>query len=311
MLHRMQTGQHPYTGTAPEHLQHCLQYLVDNDYNFVSLEEVILSINGQGLLPPKSVAFTMDDGYWDQAEVAAPIFSKFNCPATLFVITGMLDGQLWPWDAKVAHLINIATEKSVSLSMGEKTHHFQITTTEEKNIAREVIRNHIKALNAHDTNKLVCQLAEAIGITVPDSPPKHFKPITWDIARQLEQNGLKIAPHTISHRMLSKLDSETSEKEIVTSWQRLREELTSPSPVFCYPTGRDCDYGRREIDILIKHKFIGAVSTTPGHITQADLSPHYKYNLPRFSLPKQYEDFIQYCSWIENMKNKLRPYNKP
>ncbi len=311
MLHRMHTGTHPYTGPSPDYLRRCLKYLVENDYNFVSLEDIIVALNDKKSLPPKSVAFTIDDGYWDQAEISAPIFYEFNCPATLFVITGMLDGILWPWDAKVTHLIDTSATKSLNLSLGDKTFNLPLTTTEEKNVARKTIDNHIKALDANDTDKLIHQLASATGSVLPDKPPQHFKPMTWDTARQLEQNGLKIAPHTVSHRMLSKLNKKTSEQEIAESWQRLKDELSSPSPIFCYPTGRDCDYGVREIDFLKKNGFIGAVSTTPSHVTKENSSLDYKYNLPRFSFPKEYEDFIQYCSWIENMKNKFRSYNKP
>ena len=40
--------------------------------------------------PQKAVAFTVDDGYFDFAEVAAPIFSHYDCPVTVFLVTGSI-----------------------------------------------------------------------------------------------------------------------------------------------------------------------------------------------------------------------------
>jgi peptidoglycan/xylan/chitin deacetylase (PgdA/CDA1 family) len=106
MIHRMVVEGQPHTGTTPEHLENCLNYLKQNEYIFVSLEDFILALTSDNPLPDKAAVFTMDDGFYDQGQIAVPIFRKFECPVTFFVITGMLDQALWPWDAQVSWIID-------------------------------------------------------------------------------------------------------------------------------------------------------------------------------------------------------------
>ena len=126
--------------------------------------------------------------------------------------------------------------------------------------------------------------------------------MNWDMARALEDKGVRFAPHSISHQTLSRLDESPLQREILGSWQVLQKELDNPLKVFCYPTGRRIDYGQREIDLLKREGFLGAVSTDTG--AGRPREPHVRrlFTLPRLSLPHIMEDFIQYCSWMEYIK---------
>lgn len=51
-------------------------------------------------LPPHAVALTFDDGYASIAELAWPLLLERGWPATLFAVSGYLDGdRRFPWDA--------------------------------------------------------------------------------------------------------------------------------------------------------------------------------------------------------------------
>jgi len=130
--------------------------------------------------------------------------------------------------------------------------------------------------------------------------------MNWQQARDLEKKGIRFAPHSITHRIMSKLDREAVEQEILESWQTLQNELENPLKVYCYPTGRIMDFGSREIEILKNNGFIGAVSTIAGHV-ESDKNPEKQlFTLPRFNLPNNMADFIQYCGWIEYAKHIMR-----
>lgn len=306
MMHRMQMSNEFDGGITEKQLRRCLKYLVDHGYQFISLEDLAQSLKENRPLPPNGVVFTMDDGFADQAEIAAPIFLEFNCPVTFFVITGMLDQNLWPWDAKASYLINASKNESISLSLPDKTYHFKISSRHERQEARRIIRDALKMMDQLGIDAVIEQISRATGVAIPASPPKEFEPISWARARELEDSGVKFAPHSITHRMLSKLDKDFAAEEISGSWIRLTEELSSPSPVFCYPTGRLCDFGPREIDLVKKAGLIGAVSTVPAYVEVTATGKNNLYSLPRFPLPNSFEDFLQYCSWIGYTKGKIR-----
>ena len=64
-----------------------LKYLVDNDYYFPTWREVRKYIDGDLLLPEKSVVLTFDDGSKSFLELGAPLFDKYKVPVTSFLIT--------------------------------------------------------------------------------------------------------------------------------------------------------------------------------------------------------------------------------
>jgi peptidoglycan/xylan/chitin deacetylase (PgdA/CDA1 family) len=302
MMHRMDSGKQPYTGMDPDHLRRCLEYLVKRNYRFISLEDLIKALRNDQPLPDKGVVFTVDDGFWDQAEIAAPVFLEYDCPATFFVITGMLDKSLWPWDVKASHLITSSNFEEIKITLGDQTYHLPLINEHDRFHARKIIRDALKELDNECMDDMLEELAVATGNVISAAPPDHHRPLTWDSARQLEKRGIRFAPHSITHRMLSRLNEDTAANEIIGSWERLQNELALPSPVFCYPTGRPIDYGQREINILKENGMIGAVSTTPACANVNNITDDYLYNLPRFPLPDSFNDFIQYSTWIERAK---------
>lgn len=302
MMHRMDVEGQPTPGITPDHLRCCLKYLADNDYTFISLEDVILALREGTTLPDKSVAFTMDDGFTDQALIAAPIFTQFNCPLTFFVITDMIDQSLWPWDSQASWIIDNTTKSIINLRLPDEQLQIRIDSTANRHTARSSIRNIIKELDAEQVPEILATLAQSANITLPDSAPSQYKSIDWDTARELERTGVRFAPHSKTHRMLSKLSPEIAREEILGSWDTLRKELSNPLKVFCYPTGRLLDYGPREKNILVEAGFMGAASSIPGYVYLDKPAEEQLFSLPRFALPESMTYFIQYCSWIEQTK---------
>jgi peptidoglycan/xylan/chitin deacetylase (PgdA/CDA1 family) len=72
-------------------------------FRVVSFEEQVVSIT-KGIDMGGTLSITFDDGYRDNAEVAAPVLRKHNLPATFFVTTGFIDSTLVPfWDEQLPH----------------------------------------------------------------------------------------------------------------------------------------------------------------------------------------------------------------
>lgn len=73
-------------------LEEEVKYLVDNEYYFPTWEEVKQYVEGNLLLPEKSVVLTFDDGARSFLDLGLPIFDKYQVPATSFLITAN-DGE--------------------------------------------------------------------------------------------------------------------------------------------------------------------------------------------------------------------------
>ena len=305
MLHRIANDGQPVAGmTDPEHLRLCLDYLYEHNYRPISLEQLLLSLHHKEPIPPKSVVFTMDDGYTDQADIASPIFLEYECPLTFFVITGMLDQTVLPWDAQVSWIVETSQNPSLENCRSVKDLGLSFNDDITRRELRRSIQNAIKKLDARAIPEILEKLAEDADVMPPESPPEQFKPMTWDSARQLEQRGIRFAPHSVTHQILSKLSKVTMETEIGNSWTTIQRELSDPLKVFCYPNGQECDFGEREIEFLDSNGFLGAVATTPNFVKPKKLTERQLFCLPRLALPDNLTDFVQYCMWIEHLRVK-------
>lgn len=85
---------------AAEFRQH-LEYLRDNDFTVLRLEEVVQALRNGSTLPDKTAAITFDDGYRNNYDTAFPLLREFGYPFTVFVSSGLVgsNAQLYlNWD---------------------------------------------------------------------------------------------------------------------------------------------------------------------------------------------------------------------
>ncbi|AGK95298.1 polysaccharide deacetylase family protein [Clostridium pasteurianum] len=75
----------------PEAFKQQMQYLKDNGYTTLTLDELYNFLKNGKPVPEKSVVLTFDDAYEDNYTNAYPILKEFGFRATIFVITGGTD----------------------------------------------------------------------------------------------------------------------------------------------------------------------------------------------------------------------------
>ena len=61
-----------------------LAWLANNNFNVVTLGEGVERLKDKSL-PPKTVVITIDDGFKATLDIAAPLFKKYDLPATVYV----------------------------------------------------------------------------------------------------------------------------------------------------------------------------------------------------------------------------------
>ena len=302
MMHRIAHPSLGINGDDADFLRWSLEYLRQRDFNFVTVEDVARSVRGEISLPPRSVSFTVDDGYWDQTEVAAPIFLEFDCPATFFVTTGFIDRDIWFWESKVDYLLSQCSEP-LFIRFGGRRRAQGARQMNRQQMA-EALKDELKNLSFTEIEKKLVEWASDLDVQIPDAAPEKYLPTTWERLVDIQGMGLKVEPHGYRHSILSQESEAESRKEIEKSQNDLRARLGKDSAVFCYPVGREVDFGVREEQAARELGFLGAVSAVPGCVNIADRSRLYR--MPRYSFPDTKTDLIQYASWIEVVKSSVR-----
>ena len=302
-LHRLSDTNPSAQTKYIEHVEWCLQYIRKNKYKPITLKQYSDSIRNQQKLPEKSVVFTLDDGFSDQCEIAEPLFSSYEIPYTCFVITDFLDNKIWPWDDQITYLIRNSNRQNLSLSTPNGSV-IDLNLDGQENCDKSItlLRRSLKSQNQDLLYQWLENSYDKFEVSRPETIPEQFKPMTWSQAQSLIDKGHDIAPHTVSHRILSQLSEIEAHNEIDKSFKRVNLKLKGAQNLFAYPTGRKEDFTTREISTL---KSIGAecaVSTTPAHAQMGTEN----FTIPRYSLPENRFDFIQYLSFFEHLKQRVK-----
>lgn len=307
MLHRFTDRERGISGYDPSSVRALLEYLRRERYALVSLEALFAAMSGEG--PPLShaLAFTIDDGYVDHAEIAAPMFASFDCPVTTFVATGFLDGSLWFWWDHIQYVFRRTARPSLKLSVGDSTLEYRLSDAESRQRAEDDFVARCKTLPEHRKLAVIRELSIAAEVEIPREPPAAYAPMTWSQLRECERRGMTFAPHTVTHPILACATDEQARAEIVDSWARLRSEAQRPVPILAYPNGQPGDFGAREYQLLRDTGLRGAVTSVAGFATQsAHRSANGEFLVPRFSFPESLPYLIQQVSGIERLKFLIR-----
>jgi len=308
MLHRFDCPDVGVHGHNLAFLRSVLQYLRDNRYELISIRELYARLSQGAKVVHKAVAFTIDDGYFDHAHIAAPIFAEYDCPVTTFVTTGFLDGQLWFWWDKIEYIFESSKRSNLTVSMSGTQVQYAMGTTGDAKHSQNAFTQWCKTLRADERQGAIAQLAMAAEVEVPHHPPPRYAPMSWDALRSAENKGMEFGPHTVTHPILTQSSDDDARQEISQSWEKLCKEAHQPVPVFCYPNGQWSDFSDREIRAVRAAGMVGAVSGEPGYFDRRTLlhDQDERYKIRRFAFPDDMADLVQYVSGIERAKQALR-----
>jgi peptidoglycan/xylan/chitin deacetylase (PgdA/CDA1 family) len=307
MLHRFTDPDRGVKGDDPARVRQFLAYLRKKKYEILSLGDVFSRL-AEGKPLRGAIAFTIDDGYYDQAAIGGEVFAEYDCPVTVFITSGFVDGQLWFWWDKIDHVFRNSTRKELRFTLADEELRYSIQDARERDAARADFIGRCKKVPDAEKHAAIARLAATAEVALPEKPPAMYAPLTWDQARKGEGRGMTFGPHTVTHPILSNTPDDQSDFEICRSWERIQAEVRRPVPVFCYPNGQWGDFGDREVAILQRAGLKGAVLGLAGYarVTAFHGSAGAPFRVPRFCLPEQFVDLVQYVSGMERMKEIVR-----
>jgi peptidoglycan/xylan/chitin deacetylase (PgdA/CDA1 family) len=297
MYHRFSAEKNLHKVSGAEFTAH-LEYL-ERHNRVLPLSEAIDFLEKGKTLPSNMVVITIDDGYADTYEIAFPILKKFSMPATLFAVTDFLDGKCWLWTDFMRYIL---TETKQSFCNIEFEKYDKIKTDLADEMQRlEVaarVNSLLKLLPNQEKETKIKEIAESLDVEIPVLPTKEFSPVTWQQAREMDAENLKIESHTVTHPILTNIEQTQLDFELRTSKNRLESILGRQVEQFCYPNG---SLNEAIWQSVKNNDYKCAVTTNYGfNNRQAN-----RFLLNRISAQSSILDFAQSVSGFEAMKQNL------
>jgi peptidoglycan/xylan/chitin deacetylase (PgdA/CDA1 family) len=249
-----------------------------------------------GDVPPRAAAVTLDDGYRDNLEHAAPALAAVGIPATLFVATGPVAGGEGFWWDELERLLRTApkeAEPSLTLELAGQRRTFRVGTEPERRSARLHLFAWLQPLAPPQISSALSAVRGWAGARADGGAPELDRAMTPEELRAFAGTpGVTIGAHTRSHRSLRHADAAAQEAEIAGSRDDLVAWLGVTPTSFSYPFGVP---GAHLDDAVVARVraagFSLGVTTTPGQVSRAD-----RFRLPRCVVPDI--DGEEFDAWI-------------
>ncbi|TXS89792.1 polysaccharide deacetylase family protein [Parahaliea aestuarii] len=250
---------------------HWQMTLLSQHFSPLPLDEAVTRLQ-EGTLPQRAVCVTFDDGYADNARLAAPVLASTGVPATVFVACGFLDGGLM-WNDAVMEYVRLAPEGNFLFREQRRAIPATTDLAGRRSLAYRMI-GEIKHLPAHQRALAIAPLLDS-DVALPGDLM-----MGADDVRQLGAEGIAVGAHTISHPILASIGDDEAWREISEGKHQLEEMISAPVTLFAYPNGKPGqDYSDRHCRMIAQAGFKAAVSTRPG-VAGHSSDP---FQLPRFT----------------------------
>jgi peptidoglycan/xylan/chitin deacetylase (PgdA/CDA1 family) len=180
-------------------------------FDFIHLNELQNRLRRPGKKP--FCVLTFDDGKRSNAAVVAPELKRLGVPAAFFVVTGSLGTSTPFWFDRYWALRAKLHTVSKSLELHE-----------------------LKQLPYRALTARIEQACNEHGVEA-DLNNDDIRPMSWDEARRLRQQGFTIGAHGHTHAILTRETRAEALANIATSIAKLKTEIGAPCAAFAFPNG--------------------------------------------------------------------------
>ena len=295
--HRFSRGEDASKVSASDFESH-LQYLSLHN-TVLSLAEAVESLKNGTSLPPNATVITIDDGYGDAYEIAFPKLKKYGFPATVYAITDFVDQKIWLWTDLMRYVMAKTGDSEVSFDFGSGDIVRATLIDDAKRLeTANRINERLKKMPNEQKDAKIVVIARQLNVELPSVPPPEFAAMTWDQARELDADGVRIESHTVTHPILTNVNQAELDFELRTAKARLEEQLGRSVEHFCYPNGSLNENVRQAAEAA---GYASAVTTAYGF----NDGGNDKLLLNRIDAQSAIESFAQSASGFEAVKQRV------
>jgi peptidoglycan/xylan/chitin deacetylase (PgdA/CDA1 family) len=223
----------------------------------------------RGVIPPRTVVVTFDDGYEDTIATALPLLRRHEVPATVFVTTGNPGEPFW-WDTLASLVLGAPRlPERIVVEAGGRSH--VLSTRPRKQFLQRAAAI-LRPLDAGIRRTVIDGLMDQYPPDDRSAPPRALR--SDEIQRLGQEPLVEVGGHTVTHPVLASLPPERQRAEIDENRLTLESLIGEPVRSFSYPHG---SYAPATRGLLQDAGYTAACCSEPDVATaRAD-----RYALPR------------------------------
>jgi len=236
------------------------------NYHPVTVEDIRLFLAARKPMPPRAVAVTFDDGYADNAEVAAPVLNHLGIPGSFYLTVDSVDTGSWPWFCRLRRAFATTKKKSWVDTTGRA---WALGEEAQREAALSTACSHLTRFVA-GVQREILQAIEGDLDTEPPAPKKRLM-MTWEQARKLSRGGHVVGSHSLTHPNMAHIADDDLNYELRESKRKMEDELAVPVVHFSYPAAiLIVSWTERTVAASKQAGYQTAVTTTQGVVSEGD-----------------------------------------
>ncbi len=241
---------------SPEFFKYIIKVALSHGRYFLSPDDLYKSFCYKEKLNNNSILITFDDGYKDNFIYAYPILKKYNIPFTIYINSGFINKEFYPWWFAISDLIK---QKEVIFHDKKK---FNVNSILKKERFYLFMRDKLINSSKDKINKCLKILSEE---NQYNFVLKNNLFMSWEeIKKLLKYPKFVLGTHTYSHLNLSILDKKQIEEEVDKDITEIEKKAGVKVKHISYPFGL---VNKKVISVIKSLPINTGVSTKSGFVS--------------------------------------------
>lgn len=259
---------------------------IRRQFETITLDRFLATITGAAPLRNDSALVTFDDADSEFTDCALPVLERHECPAVMFVPTGLIESTRRFWHLRLSSLLYHIPEASWSDIVGRPSQHPQSITAiimgsgvTDHEVRGQLCRRLAPVLNAMpdaQIDDVLDSWEQTAGMHYMDS----VRCMTWNELREASERGVAIESHAVTHRKLGLLDRAAIEGELRDSRAAIESSLGKKARAICYPAG---SYNQTVLAVAAECGYDVGFTTIRG-VCHPPLAGASQFSVPRLSM---------------------------